>query len=70
VRYRAQGTDTVPAMLTPGEIVINAAQQQRVAAAITSARQDSGGYLPVTINVDGVAIAETFVRAVKRMRLV
>lgn len=29
------GTDTIPAMLTPGEIVLNAAQQERVASAIT-----------------------------------
>lgn len=29
-----RGTDTVPAMLTPGEIVLNAAQQRRVAGAI------------------------------------
>jgi hypothetical protein len=32
--WAPQGTDTVPAMLTPGEIVLNAAQQKRVAGAI------------------------------------
>jgi hypothetical protein len=30
------GTDTVPAMLTPGEIVLNAAQQKRLANGLTS----------------------------------
>jgi hypothetical protein len=32
--FLARGTDTVPAMLTPGEIVLNAAQQQRLAGNI------------------------------------
>jgi len=32
----AQGTDTVPAMLTPGEVVLNAGQQSNVADAINS----------------------------------
>jgi TP901 family phage tail tape measure protein len=32
----AHGTDTVPAMLTPGEVVLNAAQQSNVAGAINS----------------------------------
>lgn len=31
----ARGTDTVPAMLTPGEIVLNKAQQQNVAGALS-----------------------------------
>lgn len=34
--FRSRGTDTVPAMLTPGEIVLNAAQQDNVAAALQS----------------------------------
>lgn len=33
-RVRGYGTDTVPAMLTPGELVLNAAQQKHVAGAI------------------------------------
>lgn len=32
----ARGTDTVPAMLTPGELVINAAQQANLAAALSA----------------------------------
>lgn len=43
-----RGTDTVPAMLTPGEVVLNAAQQGRVAAALIQ-----GGGSPVIINVQG-----------------
>ena len=35
-KWLSHGTDTVPAMLTPGEIVLNAAQQKNVATALTS----------------------------------
>jgi hypothetical protein len=35
-----RGTDTVPAMLTPGELVLNAAQQKRIAAALSGADGD------------------------------
>jgi hypothetical protein len=35
-----RGTDTVPAMLTPGEIVLNAAQQKRIASALSGADGD------------------------------
>ena len=41
VRFIPKGTDTVPAMLTPGEIVLNAAQQQNVARDLQEAREDS-----------------------------
>lgn len=41
----ARGTDTVPAMLTPGELVLNAAQQKNIAGAL-------GGTTSVTINVN------------------
>jgi hypothetical protein len=34
VPFRAMGTDTVPAMLTPGEIVLNAAQQRSLAGSM------------------------------------
>ena len=34
VPFAAMGTDTVPAMLTPGEIILNAAQQRSVAGAV------------------------------------
>lgn len=33
--FRPRGTDTVPAMLTPGEIVLNQAQQEHVAEGLT-----------------------------------
>lgn len=39
----ARGTDTVPAMLTPGEVVLNAAQQRNVAGAL------NGGGLTIAI---------------------
>lgn len=38
--FRRRGTDTVPAMLTPGEIILNQAQQGAVAAAVVGG---SGG---------------------------
>jgi hypothetical protein len=41
----ARGTDTVPAMLTPGELVLNAAQQKNVARAMS-------GSTSVVINVN------------------
>jgi hypothetical protein len=41
------GTDTVPALLTPGEIVLNAAQQKNVAG------QVGGVTLTVTVDARG-----------------
>lgn len=35
----ARGTDTIPAMLTPGELVLNAAQQGNIASAMSSQGQ-------------------------------
>lgn len=43
--FSPMGTDTVPAMLTPGEIVLNAAQQRRVAGAM-------GGSITLNVSVD------------------
>lgn len=34
LNFRPMGTDTVPAMLTPGEVILNAAQQRNVARAV------------------------------------
>jgi hypothetical protein len=39
--FLARGSDTVPAMLTPGEIVLNEAQQQHVAMALEGGRRVS-----------------------------
>jgi hypothetical protein len=51
------GTDTIPALLTPGEIVLNAAQQRNVAVAIDDRSQ------PVAINFYGpVLAAEQYVK--------
>lgn len=44
--FARRGTDTVPAMLTPGELVLNAAQQKNVAGAI------NGGGASVTVIVN------------------
>jgi len=41
--FSSRGTDTVPAMLTPGELVLNKAQQKAIA----------GGMGGVTINING-----------------
>lgn len=40
--FARRGTDTVPAMLTPGELVLNAAQQKNIAGALRSRGADSG----------------------------
>lgn len=67
--FLPKGTDTVPAMLTPGEIVINAAQQGRIAAALTG----GGGTTTVILEADGRTLAELMVPhvpgALKRYRV-
>ena len=40
--FLRRGSDTVPAMLTPGEIVLNEAQQAQVSAAITGGMSTAG----------------------------
>jgi hypothetical protein len=56
-----RGTDTVPAMLTPGEMILNKAQQRNVAGSI-------GG--SVTIHVNGAgdpkAVADEVMRRLRR----
>lgn len=58
------GTDTVPAMLTPGEIVLNAAQQKRIADAI------GGGGGDIVIHhqtvLDGKVIDERIVKVARK----
>lgn len=49
-QFRAMGTDTVPAMLTPGELVLNTAQQGRLAGAL------SGGAGGVHIHDGAISI--------------
>jgi len=48
--FTPTGTDTVPALLTPGEIVLTAAQQRHVAADLRATGTD-GREGPVTINL-------------------
>jgi hypothetical protein len=44
--FARRGTDTVPAMLTPGELVLNAAQQKNIAGALSS----QGASVTVIVN--------------------
>jgi len=66
VNWRPQGSDTVPAMLTPGEIVLNAAQQRNVANRMR-------GNTTVIFELDGRSVAEGVVPhipgVVKRFRV-
>lgn len=75
---RAIGTDTVPAMLTPGEIILNAAQQTRLAQALTAAaalgsRPGGGGDMRISLEAEGMTLAEIVVPYIpgvaKRYRL-
>lgn len=50
------GTDTVPAMLTPGEIVLNAAQQRNLASALNG----GGGGTNINISIDTMVGSEEF----------
>ncbi|MEO8520050.1 MAG: hypothetical protein ABI603_01730 [Acidobacteriota bacterium] len=71
VRFRPQGTDTIPAMLTPGEIVLNAAQQKRVAGVLSSG--GGGQTIIIKTYLEGREVAETVVPhipdALKRLGL-
>ena len=45
-------SDTVPTMLTPGEVVLNAAQQSNVAGAITNNSNVAGAITNNNVSVD------------------
>jgi hypothetical protein len=71
-----RGTDTVPAMLTPGEIVMNAAQQRNVAgglggqvvnlAEIRALRADMNRMMRDQPRAIGVAVSDAVTLAVRR----
>jgi TP901 family phage tail tape measure protein len=63
IPFVPRGTDTVPAMLTPGEIVLNAAQQRAVASAIRT-RGDASAPITITIisTLDGREVARNQVK--------
>lgn len=77
--FLARGTDTVPAMLTPGEIVLNKAQQQRLASsdggdlsgvradlqAIRAALEQPGQDVQATIMMDGVQVGKVVFKNVR-----
>ena len=56
----ARGTDTVPAMLTPGELVLNRDQQRALFAAKTPVA------VQLTVNIDGVFSEGDLVQTVQR----
>ncbi len=55
-----RGTDTVPAMLTPGEVVLNASQQRTLASNLQSNGQTGGVYESITRAEDVVTIINTW----------
>lgn len=62
IHWMPRGTDTVPAMLTPGELVLNAAQQTRLASLITGLSQGAqieDWLLPLTRAVSAPAPPRT-----------
>lgn len=65
-----RGTDSVPAMLTPGEIVLTAAQQRNLAGQLATGTDGDGDYVPIVLNVDGLTLAKTLAKIVKRQGLV
>lgn len=63
--FRRKGTDTVPAMLTPGEMVLNRSQQHAIAELLegTTGRSVSGGGVTIgRLEVNVTATPETDVR--------
>jgi len=56
--FRRSGSDTVPAMLTPGEMVLTASQQKAVSALMGS----GGGDLYVTLELDGKVVTSTVIQ--------
>lgn len=56
----ARGTDTVPAMLTPGELVLNAAQQKNIAGALSGGSRGPQTLI-VPVSIDGREIARVVV---------
>lgn len=55
-----RGSDTVPAMLTPGEVVLNASQQRNIASNLQSNGQAGGVYESITRAEDMVTIINTW----------
>jgi len=63
------GTDTVPAMLTPGEMILNASQQKNLFSLLKNGA--SGGSKDVTVNFNNVTVRndsdlDQIIRAVKQ----
>lgn len=54
IDFAARGTDTVPAMLTPGEVVLNAAQQKNVAGELQ--RPSGPSSVSVSVHVEAGSV--------------
>lgn len=63
--FAPMGTDTVPAMLTPGEIVLNAAQQRNVAGGL-GGLNIAAGAIVVNGAGDPEAVADAIMRKLRR----
>lgn len=59
--FTPRGTDTQPAMLTPGELVINEAQQGRIADALYGAMQATqmGAFSPAIVSAGSINMGST-----------
>lgn len=62
LQHFAKGTDTIPAMLTPGELVLNAAQQKSLGNALSA----GSVVVNLTMYVDGVFSEHDLVQTVER----
>lgn len=59
VQFRPRGTDTVPAMLTPGEMVLNAGQQKAVGGLLRAGGGGAGGGSSITVSIGSVGVSES-----------
>jgi hypothetical protein len=65
--FQSRGTDTVPAMLTPGEMVLNKGQQSTLFDMLSGrVQQKSGGGATVNINVGTMVATKGEQRAFAR----
>jgi TP901 family phage tail tape measure protein len=56
VKYQPKGTDTVPAMLTPGEFVVNAKSTRKNLGLLNAINKNKGGVIHAqNLNIGGIA---------------
>ena len=58
INFQPKGTDTVPAMLTPGEVVINKRASERYLPLLDSINRSTGGaaLIPQRLNTGGIVL--------------